>query len=77
MIPVVVLTSPKEQSDVIESLQLRVTSSIVKPVNFESFTAAVRSLGSSGCCSTRRPRWLHRIAAAAGAVMGARLRVGR
>jgi two-component system response regulator len=44
-IPVVVMTSSKEDRDIAESYRLGVNSYIVKPVDFDQFSEAVRQLG--------------------------------
>ena len=44
-IPVVVLTSSREDRDLVESYNLGVNSYVVKPVDFSQFTEAVRQLG--------------------------------
>jgi two-component system response regulator len=44
-IPVVVLTSSREERDIVESYNLGVNSYIVKPIDFEQFTEAVRDVG--------------------------------
>jgi two-component system, response regulator len=45
MIPVVVLTSSREERDIFESYKLGVNSYIVKPVEFDKFIEVVRHLG--------------------------------
>ena len=44
-VPIVILTSSKEQRDIVESYDLGVNSYIVKPVDFEGFMNAVAELG--------------------------------
>lgn len=44
-IPVVVLTSSRQEQDLLESYQLGVNSYIRKPVDFEQFTETVQQLG--------------------------------
>ncbi|HUE12829.1 MAG TPA: response regulator [Planctomycetaceae bacterium] len=44
-IPVVVMTSSKEDRDIVESYKLGVNSYIVKPVDFGQFTDAVKQIG--------------------------------
>jgi len=45
LIPIVVLTSSKEEQDIVDSYKLGVNSYIVKPVDFEKFVLAIKEIG--------------------------------
>jgi CheY-like chemotaxis protein len=44
-IPVVMLTSSREERDLVQSYRLGVNAFVVKPVNFNDFLAAIHELG--------------------------------
>ena len=56
MTPVVVLTSSKQDRDMVESYKLGVNSYIVKPVEFEKFLEAVRQMGFYWLLVNKTPR---------------------
>jgi two-component system response regulator len=56
LLPVVVMTSSAEQRDVIESYNLGVNSYVVKPVDFDGFSAAVSELGHYWLLVNKEPK---------------------
>jgi DNA-binding response OmpR family regulator len=46
MMPVVILTSSREEKDWVESYKLGVNAYVVKPVNFQEFVKAVKDVGA-------------------------------
>ncbi len=45
LMPVVVMTSSRQENDVVEAYKLGINSYIVKPVDFDQFTESVRQIG--------------------------------
>ena len=56
-IPVVILTSSKEDPDIKECYKLGVNSYVVKPVGFEEFSSTVAQLGLYWLLINQQPKW--------------------
>lgn len=55
-IPVIVMTSSKEDSDMVSSYNLGVNSYVVKPVGFDNFSKAVIELGMYWMLVNQQPK---------------------
>jgi two-component system, response regulator len=55
-VPVVMLTSSREERDLVESYRLGVNSYIVKPVDFDQFKESARTLGMYWLLLNRPPK---------------------
>lgn len=56
LIPVVMMTSSKEERDIVESHELGVNSYVVKPVNFDNFSKTIAELGFYWLAVNHPPR---------------------
>ncbi|HEX3035526.1 MAG TPA: response regulator [Thermodesulfobacteriota bacterium] len=55
LIPVVMLTSSREERDLVESYKLGVNAYVVKPVDFQQFVEAVKQVGVFWAIINERP----------------------
>ena len=55
-IPIVMMTSSREESDLIRSHELGVNGYVVKPIDFEQFLTAARQLGIFWAIFNERPK---------------------
>lgn len=55
LLPVVILTTSKEESDLLSGYQLGANSYVRKPVDFHEFTEAVKNLGTYWLLLNERP----------------------
>ena len=55
-IPVIILTSSREETDLVESYKLGVNAYVVKPVNFSEFIEAVKQIGIFWALLNELPR---------------------
>ena len=61
-IPVVILTSSREEKDLVESYKLGVNAYVVKPVDFTKFVEAVKQIGAFWALINEPPAGTLRIA---------------
>jgi CheY-like chemotaxis protein len=55
-LPIVMLTSSREERDVVQSYNLGVNAYVVKPVSYTEFTAAMREIGAFWAVLNQTPR---------------------
>jgi two-component system response regulator len=60
MIPVVMMTSSRQEQDLVRSYQLGVNAYVVKPLKFQDFVEAVKQVGGFWAVVNEVPERLHR-----------------
>jgi CheY-like chemotaxis protein len=55
LIPVVIMTSSREEGDMLRSYELGVNAYVVKPMNFHALVDAIKQVGSFWCIINEPP----------------------